>query len=592
MMSYESFEVKQHGRIAQIIFNRPEEANALIPDFWDELPRAIEKIDGDSHCRVIVISSRGRHFSSGLHLSMLNSGSPTSIFAQAKADNGSLEPLRPGLYERILRMQKAISSVENCRLPVIAAIQGACIGGGVDLVTACCMRYASDDAYFSVYEVNIGVVADVGTFPRLANVLPAGLARELAYTGRKMFAPEAQSCGFVNRVVGDHEQLIATALEVAAEIASKAPLALYGIKRMANYARDHSTADCLDYVALWNSSFIEKDEVAEVTLARAENRDANHVALPKWPSGRFPRFEHAEDGDGKKLKKPLAKKSIDVLGTTMAYHERGEGNPILFLHGNPTSSFLWRDVLPSLEGCGHLIAPDLIGMGDSGKLSNPGPETYRFRTHREYLAAFIDAVVGPTKAITLVIHDWGSALGFDWANHHRNRVRGIAYMEALVRPFVGWEEWNPAAVKTFQGFRSEKGEEMVLDRNMFIERVLTSSLMRRLSNDEMDEYRRPFPNREDRWPMLSFPREIPISGEPADVAKFMGNYSLWMAENEIPKLFINADPGVVLVGPVREFCRGWRNQTEVTVPGAHYIQEDSGPLIGQTIANWLKSHSL
>ncbi|MGH9807755.1 MAG: haloalkane dehalogenase [Terriglobia bacterium] len=289
---------------------------------------------------------------------------------------------------------------------------------------------------------------------------------------------------------------------------------------------------------------------------------------------------------------PLAKKFVNVLDSRMAFHERGEGAPILFLHGNPTSSYLWRDVIPELEGRGRLIAPDLIGMGDSGKLKNPGPDTYRFVTHRKYLAAFIDAVIGTREKILFVIHDWGSALGFDWANHHRDRIRGIAYMEGIVRPVAGWEEWSPQATPIFQGFRSEKGESLILDRNMFVERVLPGSVLRKLSAAEMTEHRKPFLSRDDRWPTLTWPRQIPIAGEPADVVQIASDYAKWMAENELPKLFVNAEPGAILTGAVREFCRGWKNQSEVTVPGSHFIQEDSGTAIGKAIAGWMTSHSL
>lgn len=286
---------------------------------------------------------------------------------------------------------------------------------------------------------------------------------------------------------------------------------------------------------------------------------------------------------------PLAKQTVDVRGRRMAYHARGEGRPILFLHGNPTSSYLWRDVIPELEGHGRLIAPDLIGMGDSDKLPNVQPDTYRFTTHRDFLDGFISAAIGDSEPVVLVVHDWGSALGFDWANRHRDRVRGIAYMEAIVRPIAGWEEWSPSATPVFQGFRSDKGEQMILDRNLFVERVLPGSVLRKLSDAEMAEYRKPFVNREDRWPTLTWPREIPIAGEPADVVAIAAAYSQWMAENDLPKLFVNADPGAILIGVLREFCRTWRNQTEVTVPGSHFIQEDSGAAIGQAIAQWIVS---
>jgi len=289
---------------------------------------------------------------------------------------------------------------------------------------------------------------------------------------------------------------------------------------------------------------------------------------------------------------PLAKKTVDVLGSRMAYHERGEGAPVLFLHGNPTSSYLWRDVIPELDGIGRLIAPDLIGMGDSAKLPNPGPDTYRFTTHRDYLGAFIDAVIGPTESLVFVVHDWGSALGFDWANAHRSRVRGIAYMEGIVRPVASWGEWSASATPIFQGFRSDKGETMILERNMFVERVLPGSVLRKLTEAEMTEYRRPFLQAEDRWPTLTWPRQIPIAGEPADVVQISAAYSQWMAENDIPKLFINAEPGAILIGAPRDFCRSWKNQTEVTVPGSHFIQEDSGPAIGRAVAGWIRANAL
>jgi haloalkane dehalogenase len=289
---------------------------------------------------------------------------------------------------------------------------------------------------------------------------------------------------------------------------------------------------------------------------------------------------------------PLTKNTVDVLGTSMAYHARGEGAPILFLHGNPTSSYLWRDVIPELEGRGRLIAPDLIGMGDSAKLPNPGADTYRFTTHRKYLDAFIDTVIGPAQSIVLVVHDWGSALGFDWANRHRDRIRGIAYMEGIVRPIASWDEWSASATPIFQGFRSDKGETMILERNMFVERVLPGSVLRKLTEAEMAEYRRPYPKAEDRWPTLTWPRQIPIAGEPADVVQIAADYAQWMAQNGIPKLFVNAEPGAILIGAPRDFCRSWKNQTEVTVAGSHFIQEDSGPVIGRAVAGWMTANGL
>jgi len=283
---------------------------------------------------------------------------------------------------------------------------------------------------------------------------------------------------------------------------------------------------------------------------------------------------------------PFPKNHVTIAGKRMAYVELGAGEPIfLFLHGNPTSSYLWRNVMPELAALGRCIAPDLIGMGDSEKLDKPGPLTYRFATHREFLWQFIDTVIGPERPVVLVAHDWGSALAFDWANQHRERVAAIAYMEAIVRP-LSWAEWPEASRRVFQGFRAPSGEEMILDRNIFVERVLPGSVLRQLAPEEMAEYRRPFQNREDRWPTLAWPREIPIDGEPADVTALVGAYAEWMAQNEIPKLFVNAEPGAILTGAPREFCRRWPNQTEVTVTGSHFIQEDSGPEIGRAIAAW------
>lgn len=279
------------------------------------------------------------------------------------------------------------------------------------------------------------------------------------------------------------------------------------------------------------------------------------------------------------------KKRVAVLGRPMAYTEVGKGDPIVFLHGNPTSSYLWRNIIPHLAEHGRCIAPDLLGMGDSQKQSPSGPGTYRFLEHSSYLDSLFE-VLGVQKNVTLVLHDWGSALGFDWANRHRDSVKGIAYMEAIVRP-VTWDEWPEAARKFFQGLRSEAGEDMILARNLFIERVLPSSIIRDLSDEEMDEYRKPYVEvGEARRPMLTWPREIPIDGAPADVHRIVDGYSKWLSTSPVPKLFINADPGSILVGAQREFCRTWPNQTEVTVKGIHFIQEDSPNEIGQAIANW------
>ncbi len=282
----------------------------------------------------------------------------------------------------------------------------------------------------------------------------------------------------------------------------------------------------------------------------------------------------------------LAKRRIEVNGHTMAYAERGTGDPIVLLHGNPTSSYLWRNVIPHLEGLGRCIAPDLIGMGDSDKLEPSGPDRYRFVEHRDVLDGLL-AALGVEDRVTLVVHDWGSALGFDWANRHRGAIKGIAYMEAIVRP-MSWAEWPQPIRQLFQGFRSPAGESMVLDKNVFVERVLPGSVLRGLSEAEMAVYRRPFAEPgEARRPTLTWPREIPLDGEPADVVAIVQAYADWLKTSDVPKLLVNAEPGAILVGPQREFCRSWPNQHEVTVKGSHFIQEDSPDEIGQAIAAWL-----
>lgn len=281
------------------------------------------------------------------------------------------------------------------------------------------------------------------------------------------------------------------------------------------------------------------------------------------------------------------KKHIQVLGKRMAYTEEGEGPPIVFLHGNPTSSFLWRKVIPPVAGQGRCLAPDLVGMGDSDKLDDSGPGSYRFVEHRHYLDGWLEAV-GVTDNVVLVGHDWGGALAFDWANRHRDAVRGLVYMETIVGP-VSWEDWPAPATPIFKAMRSPAGEEIVLTKNVFVERILPASVLDPLSDEAMNEYRRPFTEAgESRRPTLTWPREIPIDGEPEDVAEIAADYAKWLAQSETPKLFVNAKPGTILIGKQREHCRTWPNQTEKTVRGTHFIQEDSGPGIGQIISDWLK----
>ena len=285
---------------------------------------------------------------------------------------------------------------------------------------------------------------------------------------------------------------------------------------------------------------------------------------------------------------PYDKKFAAVNGKQIAYVEEGNGDPIVLLHGNPTSSFLWRNVIPELVESGRVIVPDLIGQGDSEKLPvSEGPERYTLEVAYSYVDGLLETI-GANENVTLVIHDWGSGIGFLWAMRHAAAVKGVAYMEGIVKP-VSWAHWPEAAVGIFKGFRSDKGEDMVLNRNMFVEGVLPSSVMRKLSEAEMNAYRAPFPTPNDRQPVLNWPRQIPIEGEPGNVVALVEEYGAFMAASDMPKLFINADPGSILVGEQREFCRSWPNQQEVTVKGLHFIQEDSPLEIGQAVANWMKT---
>jgi len=282
---------------------------------------------------------------------------------------------------------------------------------------------------------------------------------------------------------------------------------------------------------------------------------------------------------------PYQRRRVAVIDSEMAYVDTGAGAPMVFLHGNPTSSYLWRNVIPHVEGLARCLAPDLLGMGESGK-SPSG--SYRFVDHARYLDAWFEAL-GLTANVTLVGHDWGSALAFYWAHRHPERVKGIAYMEAVVQP-VTWEEWPEAARAIFQAMRSPAGEEMILEKNVFVERILPASVLRSLTDEEMAAYRCPYlePG-ESRRPTLTWPREIPVDGEPADVVEIVGRYAEWLGVSDVPKLFINADPGTILTGRQRELCRSWPNQREVTVKGIHFIQEDSPAEIGQAIAEWYAS---
>jgi haloalkane dehalogenase len=277
------------------------------------------------------------------------------------------------------------------------------------------------------------------------------------------------------------------------------------------------------------------------------------------------------------------RRRLAVLDSHMTYVQVGVGDPIVFLHGNPTSSYLWRNVIPQLAGRGRCLAPDLMGMGRSGKAP---AGRYRLADHVRYLDAWFAAL--DLRRVTLVVHDWGSALGFHWARRYPERVKALVYMEAIVRP-VAWAEWPEAARKIFQALRTPAGEEMILAKNVFVERILPASVLRGLAPQEMERYREPFREPgESRRPTLTWPREIPIDGEPADVTALVNDYAAWLARSPLPKLFVNADPGSILVGAQREFCREWPNQHEVTVRGSHFLQEDSPAEIGQAIARFVR----
>lgn len=272
----------------------------------------------------------------------------------------------------------------------------------------------------------------------------------------------------------------------------------------------------------------------------------------------------------------------------MAYAEAGEGRPIVLLHGNPTYSYIWRNIIPQLSGLGHCIAPDLIGMGESEKLPGSGPGRYRYGEQRDYLFRLLDALdLG--EEVILVLHDWGAALGFDWARGHPDAVRGIAYMEPLAMPLT-WDLFPPPAIDAFKAMRSPQGEQMCLEENFFVERVIPMAVMRELSPEELAAYRKPYAEPgEGRRATLTWPREIPVEGDPADVMEVLEANCAWLARSDVPKLFISADPGMMVAGPVAELCRGFPNQTEVTVKGAHYLQEDSPEEIAAAIAAWIRT---
>jgi haloalkane dehalogenase len=285
---------------------------------------------------------------------------------------------------------------------------------------------------------------------------------------------------------------------------------------------------------------------------------------------------------------PHPRERVAVEDSEISYVDTGGDGPVVvFLHGNPTSSYLWRNVIKEVAPVARCLAPDLVGMGDSGESSSG----YRFVDHRRYLDAWFDAVVG-SEPVFLVIHDWGSGLGFHWARRHPEQVKGIAYMEAIVRPLESWDDWAEPARKIFQAMRSPAGEEIILEKNVFVERILPSSIIRKLSDEEMNRYRARFTEPgESRRPTLTWPRQIPIGREPRDVHDIVEAYAKWLQTSEsVPKLFINADPGIVLIGSQREFAQQLPNQEEITVKGLHFIQEDSPGEIGEAVSRFVQAH--
>ncbi|MFI6675122.1 haloalkane dehalogenase [Kribbella sp. NPDC050470] len=278
--------------------------------------------------------------------------------------------------------------------------------------------------------------------------------------------------------------------------------------------------------------------------------------------------------------------SIDVDGVRLAYREAGAGPPVVLLHGNPTSSYLWRDVLGPVSRIAHCIALDLVGMGRSGTSTADEALRYRFVDHRRYVDGFL-AALGLTEQVILVGHDWGGVLATDWARRHADAVRGIAYLETLVAP-VTWDSPNAPAPELFRRLRSPEGEQLVLEQNVFVETVLPSGILRELTPDEHATYRAPFAEAgESRRPTLTWAREIPIDGTPADVHDIVAANAIWMANTPIPKLFVNAEPGALLNGPLREQCRQWPNQREVTVNGLHFLPEDSPDEIAAALLDWI-----
>ena len=275
------------------------------------------------------------------------------------------------------------------------------------------------------------------------------------------------------------------------------------------------------------------------------------------------------------------RKRISVLDTNMAYVDVGEGDPIVFLHGNPTPSYLWRHIIPYLLPYGRCLAPDYVGMGNSGAAPSG---SYRFVDHQRYLDAWFGNM-DLNKNVILVVHDWGSALGFYWAQRHPDRVKAIVYMEGIVRPFLSWDEWPEVTRAFFKAQRTPEGEDLILQKNLFIEYLLP---LRHISKEAMEVYRRHYRNPgPTRQPMLTWTRELPIEGQPEDVVQIVDSYAKWLSKSPIPKLFIDAEPAGFLIGAQREFCRAWPNQETVIVKGSHFLQEEAPAEVGEATARFV-----
>jgi len=280
------------------------------------------------------------------------------------------------------------------------------------------------------------------------------------------------------------------------------------------------------------------------------------------------------------------KNKIDIEGYDFAYFDIGQGNPVIFLHGNPTSSYLWRNIIPTIAHSYRCIVPDLIGMGDSDKIKDATIEDYSFLNHYKFLKIFLEKMNFNQK-VFLVLHDWGSALGFNWAMENEEKIKGICYMESIVKPY-SWNEFPSNSIPIFKKLRGKDGEKMILEDNLFIERILLKSIIRDLTEEEINSYRRPFSkNKIDRLPMLAWPRQLPIEGEPKEVFDIVSSYSNWFSKSLVNKLFINSKPGALMTRKIQDFCRNFKNQEEVIVKGIHFLQEDSSLEIAKHIKNWL-----